>query len=277
MVCLRQQGKTKVENLIFSNSWGRFFSEFGLKSLDDFFEYTPVKTIGINNKRNVVTFDLVSYSHKNTFFMKRFSRPHFKDMLFTWRNFGFFCSQAQCEWENANLLLNNGIETYHPVCYGEQINWGIEKRSILVTEKLSGRAMTDFVKQKWHELQRETKEEIIAGLGEFVQKIHAADFSLPDLYLWHIFIEEDKNTGRFNFAVIDLHRMSRNVQKEGKKIKNLGRLHYSMVNEYFDEDLKRLLIESYAKAEGVDNADKLLARVIKESQKVSAKRNPKPY
>lgn len=265
-----------MQNVIYSNSWDKYFAEFGLKSLEDFFEYSDVETIGINNKRSVVSFSLGSDSNKKHFFMKRFFRPHFKDMLFTWRTFGYFCSQAQCEWENARLLLDHGIETYHPLCYGEQIKWGIEHKSFIVTEKLNSQAMTDFVGQKWHELQKETKEKIITGLGAFIQKIHAAEISMPDLYLWHIFIKEDKN-GEDDFAVIDLHRMSRNVTNRNTLIKNLGRLHHSMIDDYFDEKLKQLLVESYAAARGDNNAAKLLTQVIKQSDIVSAKRNPKPY
>ncbi len=265
-----------MQKIVYTNSWEIFFADCGLRSLDDFFNYSPVETIGINNKRSVVAFSLGPDSQKKYFYMKRFKQPHFKDMFFTRRSFGQACSQARCEWENARLLLDNGIETYRPICYGEKTKWGIENKSFIVTEKLQGIAMTDFVREKWHTLTTEQKERIISSIGTFIHKIHACKISLPDLYIWHIFIKETTEN-KYEFAVIDLHRMSRNVTSRNEQIENLGRLHHSMTAKYFDENLKRLLIESYAAAGGDIDIDNLIARVKKQSDVVSAKRNPKPY
>ena len=264
-----------MEKIVYANSYEKFFTDAGLKSLDDFFGYSPVETIGINNKRSVVAFSLGTDSQKKYFYMKRFNRPHFKDMFFTRRSFGESCSQARCEWENARLLLDNGIDTYHPVCYGEKTKFGIENKSFIVTEKMQGIAMTDFVREKWHALTTKQKEKIISSTGTFVRKIHACKISLPDLYLWHIFIKETVENN-YEFAVIDLHRMSRNVTNTNVQTENLGRLHHSMISKYFDENLKTLLLKSYAAA-GDTDAGTLIAQVKKQSDMVSARRNPKPY
>ncbi len=266
-----------MQRVVFADSREQFFNQHGLKSLGDFFEFSPVETIGTNNKRSVVTFSLGKDSQKKQFFMKRFFHPHFKDMFFTWRSFGRLCSQAQCEWENAKLLLEGGIETYRPVCYGEKTKCGIEAKSFIVTEKLPGHALTDFVRQKWHNLQKQQKEKIIAGMAKFIRKIHTLNISLPDLYVWHIFLKENSDTKDYDFAVIDLHRMSRNVTNKNTQIKNLGRLHHSMVDKYFDEELKRSFIESYAGDDWDGDINTLASQVKKYSDAVSAKRNPKPY
>ena len=266
-----------MERVIYRDSWDRFFAEFGLASLEDFFEYSPVEIIGINNKRSVVTFSLGSDSQKRQFFMKRFFHPHLKDMFFTWRSFGRFCSQARCEWENARLLLDNGIETYRPVCYGEKTILGVENKSFMVTEKLPGRALTDFVREQSHNLRKQQRRDIIAGLGAFVRRVHALNVSLPDLYVWHIFISKSPANGKWEFAVIDLHRMSRNVTSRNVRIKNLGRLHHSMIDDYFDEELKRLFIEAYAGDDWDGDIETLAAQVKKQSDAVSVRRKPKPY
>jgi hypothetical protein len=266
-----------VQKVVYENTWDKFFAELGFKSFDDFFEYPDVELIGKNNKRSVVSFSLGSDSQKKHFFMKRFYRPHFKDMLFTRRSFGRFCSQAKCEWENAGLLLKNGIETYHPICYGEETKYGVESKSFLVTEKLPGRALTEFVKENWHNMPQQKKQKIMTGLATFIRKIHQHNISLPDLYLWHIFITENPDNNDYDFAVIDLHRMSHNIEDERIKIKNLGRLHHSMAGDYFYNTHKQSFIESYAEAGGYNNAAKLITEVTKQSQIVSAKRNPKPY
>ena len=84
-------------------------------------------------------------ARRKELFMKRFYDPHFKDMLFTLGNFGRICSQGQCEWNNANLLLQNGIETYKPICCGWESACGFEKRSFFITEKIDGICLADFV------------------------------------------------------------------------------------------------------------------------------------
>jgi hypothetical protein len=265
-----------VQRIVFADSWSEFFAEFNLESFDDFFENPAVKTIGVNKKRNIVTFSPGPDSQNKRFFMKRFSHPRFKDMLFSFHNIGRLCSQARYEWENARLLLDNGIETYRPVCFGEKITWGIEKHSFFITKELQSQCLTDFIRQNWHGFQQQQKEKIITGLAAFVRKIHASNISLPDLYIWHIYITENA-AGEYDYAVIDLHRMSRNVTSRSRKIKNLGRLHHSMLDSYFGEELKQLFVKSYAAGGRDGDIAALPAQVKKYSNAVSAKRRQVQY
>jgi hypothetical protein len=264
-----------VQRVVFANSWSDFFADFDLKSFEDFFENLEAKTIGVNRKRNVVSFSLGPELDKKQFFMKRFSHPHFKDMLFSWRNIGRPCSQARYEWENTRRLLDNGIETYHPVCFGEKIKYGIEDSSFFVTEELQSQCLTDFIRQNWTGFQQQQKEKIITGLAAFIRKIHDSNICLPDLYIWHIYITE--NDDEYEYAVIDLHRMSRNVTSGRLKIKNLGRMHHSMLDRYFDEELKQLLVKSYAADGQHGDVTKLLAQVKRYSDAVSARRRLVQY
>jgi tRNA A-37 threonylcarbamoyl transferase component Bud32 len=265
-----------VQRIVFADSWSEFFAEAGLRSFDDFFEHLAAEAIGANNRRSVVTFNLGSGSHEKKFFMKRFLRPHFKDIFSARRNVGESCSQGRYEWENARLLLDNGIETYRPVCYGEETKWGIETKSFVVTEELRSECLSDFVREKWHTLERSQQEKIVAGLGAFVRRIHALNVSLPDLYVYHIYVTESA-AGKYDFAVIDLHRMSRDVTNRNKKSKNLGRLHHSMLDDYFDNELKQLLVKSYAADSRESDVTTLVARVERLSAVVSAKRRKKGY
>lgn len=265
-----------MKRVVFANSWSAFFAEFNLETFDDFFENLSAKVIGVNKKRNVTTFGLGPNSQSKRFFMKHFSHPHFKDVLFSWSNIGRPCSQARYEWENARLLLNNGIETYRPVCFGEKITCGIENSSFLVTEELQSRCLADFIRQNWPSFRQQQKEEIVAGLGQFIRKIHDLNISLPDLYVWHIYISENA-AGRYDYAVIDLHRMSRNVTSRSQKIKNLGRMYHSMLDSYFDEELKQLFVKSYNVGGQHGDFTKLPAKVKRCSDAISAKRKQIQY
>jgi hypothetical protein len=135
--------------------------------------------------------------------------------------------------------------------------------------------MTDFVSEQWQNLERHEKEAIIRELGLFVRKIHDLKIGFPDLYLWHIFIKQKE--GQWEFAIIDLHRMTRNVTNINEQIKNLGRFDHSMTEKYFDKSLRRLFLESYAGKDWPGSADKLQEKVKKYSDAISLRRKPQPY
>ena len=266
-----------MEKIVFAETWQKFFAKFGLKSFKDFFDYSQGQIINKNAKRNVCELALGEGDDRKVFFRKRFYSPYFKDMIFAWRSFGRLTSQAAVEWHNATMLLENGIETYRPVSYGAQTKLSLERKSFFITEKLPGIALTDFVSEKWAQLSQQQKEAIIVSLGKLVRKIHEAQISLPDLYLWHVFIKEKPNSKQYDFAVIDLHRMGHNISNQNQLLKNLGRLDHSMLDKYFDERLRKLLIEAYAGDNRAGEVTNLIQQVKKHSSAVSAKRRAKLY
>ncbi|MHC5061516.1 MAG: lipopolysaccharide kinase InaA family protein [Planctomycetota bacterium] len=242
---MKKEAMVKVE---FAKDWASIFEEAGLKSLEDFFEFSAGQTVNKNKKREVVAMTLDTPAGEKEFFMKRFFKPHFKDTLFTVRNFGRICSQAGCEWRNINTLLDSGIDTYHPVCYGRQMHFGLEKKSFIITEKINGMCLTDFVAADWLDLDQLQKENIIAALAKFVRKIHNAKISMPDLYLWHIFMTKTPLPDQVtedDFAIIDLHRMRINVSNRNDQIRNLGALDFSMSDKYFDDAVRELFLNAY--------------------------------
>ena len=260
----------------FAKDWAPVFEKAGLKSLQDFFDYSAGQTINKNQKREVVTMNLDTTAGTKQLFMKRFFNPHLKDTLFTIRNFGTLCSQAACEWKNAYLLLQKGIDTYHPVCYGRQMRFPIEKKSFIITEKINGLPLTDFVADKWLQLDQPQKEKIITAIAKLVRKIHNAKISLPDLYLWHIFITKTPLPAQLSeddFAVIDLHRMRINVSSKNARIRDLAALDFSMLAKYFDDNLREIFLNAYSNA-GTEQI--ALSRKIKKRSRVLANRRRKP-
>ena len=102
----------------FKNGWQTFFEKCGLKTKSDFYNYADGEIINTNKKRNVTKFTLEADSDRKTFYMKRFFNQHFKDIAFAFGNYRRIMTLGELEWENANFLLQNGIETYRPVCVG---------------------------------------------------------------------------------------------------------------------------------------------------------------
>ncbi len=261
----------RVEKIVFADSYQEIFAVAGFNCLDDFFNYNTGKRVNKNNKREVLKFTLET---KN-FFMKRFYKPHFKDILSAKLAFGKFYSQAKVEWENANLLLKNGIGTYKPVCYGQTTKCGLERRSFFVTKELISQCFADFARENWGRIDRLEKDKILLGIAGTIRKTHEAGISLPDLYVWHIYVNTSDDG--YTFDIIDLHRMSHNITNRDKQIENLGRFDHSMVDKYFDENDRRVFVEAYAGSNWPSDIEKLVEQVKKYSKKVSVKRNPKPY
>ena len=211
--------------------------------------------------------------------MKRFFNPHLKDILFTFRNFGNVYSQAMCEWKNANILLENSVGTYRPICYGEQKVLGLERKSFFVTEKLNGECFTDFLGRRWAWLERCEKEKITCEMAAFVRRIHDTAISLPDLYVWHLFIEEKTNESAdssYEFAVIDLHRMRINAGR-AQRIRDLGALDFSMLDTYFDDELRRFFLDSYMSGATGSAKESFWRSVKKRSSVLSGRRRRPSY
>ncbi len=265
-----------MERVVFTNSWEQILAEKGLKSFDDFYRCGGKKTIGKNRNRNVSVIRLKIADEEKIFYLKRFHHSHLKDMLFTFLNTGKLCTQAAYEWRNIRTLAGNNIGAPRRVCFGEQLRLGLERKSFIVTEELKEQCLTDFIAQNWEKLPAPEREKIIISLGQTIRKIHKAGISMPDLYVWHIFISKNEND-EYNFSFIDLNRMKQGVAGKNEKIKNLGRLHYSMIDKYFDKPMRRLLIESYAGKSDSGEFDKLIRRVKKYSAKRKKKKKIKQY
>jgi hypothetical protein len=235
-----------MKHIEFDTGHEKVFTQNGLNAFDDFIDYGEGQMINRNKKRNVTVLRLPSQDVPRVYFMKRFFSPHLKDILFTVRNFGRPCSQAELELRNARILLDNGIETYHPVCWGFQTFCGIEQRSFLITEKIQGVSLIDFLFDHWNTFDETRRETLVIAMAQLFRKLHQARLSLPDSYLWHLFLLEPIDPQKpYRFAIIDLHRMQINVAAPRHAARNLGALLFSLPDEWFDIRLRDLFLEAY--------------------------------
>jgi hypothetical protein len=230
-----------MDKIIFADSWNDYFSAFGLRSFDDFYDYKDASHVNRNKRRNVRRFTLKDAQGEKSFYIKRFHGSHLKDKLAAAIRFGWGASQARVEWENARYLLNNGFATYVPVCYGES-NRG---KSFIVTIELDAVCLQKYVIEKWLSLSRPVQDKIIIAVAEMIRRVHSHDISLPDLFIWHLFVQPNSVEGEIELSVIDLHRMRTSVKSKTGKIKELSTFYWSMSGEYFDERHKNLLVATY--------------------------------
>lgn len=260
-----------MEKILFKNNRHKFFEAHGFRCFDDFFHYGEGDTINQNTRRNVVVFKLADGDQTKTFFMKRFFSPHLKDMLFTLRNFGNICSQAELEWRNAHILLNHGIETYHPVCCGFRSVCGIERQSFFVTEEIDGRCLLDYLPDSWKTLGRNEQKQLVIKLAAFFKKIHTAGLSLPDAYIWHIFMVPMPQEDDYTFGIIDLHRMKIRTSRNSQAM-DLGRFLFSLPKGFMDAELRSLFMEHYLAADFNGDQHAFLRAVERRERKLLNRR-----
>ncbi|MBW8017026.1 MAG: hypothetical protein FVQ82_12645 [Planctomycetes bacterium] len=261
----------------FNKDYREYFAGLGLVSFDDFFSYSKGSFIGKNKKRDVTSFTLKSDGGSKEFFMKRFIRPHFKDMLFAGCKSGHICSQGQYEWENAKFLLDNGIMTYRPVCFGMEMRFGIESRSFFVTEKLDGQCFQEFVTENFSGMSGEEKKRVIENLGRFIRRVHDAGVNMPDLYVWHLYLESE-DAATCDFALIDLHRMSTSrAVKKTDVVRNLAAFDFSMADKYFDDEMRYLLVDSYMQNSQPGQVERLYKKIKRRSKVLRARRGFRDY
>jgi hypothetical protein len=110
---------------------------------------------------------------------------------------------GQLEWNSANYLLEHGIATYRPACFGHRTVAGIERQSFFITEQLAGQCLMDVVRDTWRKLGSDEQNRLLGELAIWIQGIHRLNISLPDLYVYHLFVDKDGD-GRYGFSVIDI-------------------------------------------------------------------------
>ncbi|HML76444.1 MAG TPA: lipopolysaccharide kinase InaA family protein [Anaerohalosphaeraceae bacterium] len=268
-----------MERINYANSWQPFFEEAGLRTFDDFFQRFEGTQINKNTKRSVVMRTFERAGGTKTLFMKRFFNPHVKDMLFAVRNWGGLCSQGQLEWNSANYLLEHGIATYQPACFGHRTLAGIERQSFFITEQLAGQCLMDMIRQTWRTLGGVEQNRLLGELAMWIQGIHRLNISLPDLYVYHLFVDKDGD-GRYGFSVIDLHRMSVGIPQRRMaacRVENLARLIFSMRDEYFTASQKQMLLRTSLSDLPDEQVHKMLDAISRRCGQIGKRRRPPAY
>lgn len=260
-----------MTKILFTDGWQTKFEQAGLSSFDDFFNYAGGKIVNQNTKRDVMSFSINVDGCEHELFMKRFYSPHYKDTLFTFRNYHKFCSQGFIEWANARNLIDSGIDSYHPLCYGEKMAGPFEKCSFVVTSKLGGICLTDYLAQNWHNMSPSDRNQLLKAMAQLAARTHKHGFSLPDLYVWHYFITPSNNG--FELAVIDLHRMKLRANRHDFA-RNLGYLHFSMIDKYFSDTDRQYLLDCYFEARNIASS-RMLKGIMKRSN-IQKNRRRKP-
>ncbi len=247
------------------------FRREGLVGFDAWYSSDRGKVIDRNSHRDVAILHLDDEGRERTFFLKRFHKPHFKDMWFAFHNCLKLTSQAEFERSNADLLRKLGVGSFRPVVVGASFACGlIERCSVLVTEKLESVQLPDYVNEHWATMSDEKKKAFLEAMGKTARRVHNKPVNFPDLYSWHYFVREQGEG--FDFDLIDLHRMQRRMVFPHCFSENLGALLFSMPDAIFSPDNISSLLDGYFAGDKPEKRAAMLPKIQKRADKLRTRK-----
>ena len=180
-------------------------------------ERNTIKTVSINNLELNV---------------KSFKVPHLVNRI----AYSFFRkSKANRSFEYANTLLKLGVNTPQPLAYFEYSKFKFINKSYYVSEQI-------YCDLTYRELVENpdyiNHEEILRAFTRFTFKLHEKGIIFLDHSPGNTLIKKNKETGDYDFYLVDLNRMKFQVMNFDERINNFARLTHKkemveiMANEY---------------------------------------------
>ena len=204
-----------------------------------------------------------------TLFIKRYVRPPLLEQLR--QRLGGVAATAQAEWRWLGRVAALGIAVPAPVAFGMRRRAIIEQQSLVVTAKLAGEALEQWVPRQVNDRLRNRafKRRLIAATAALVARLHGAGYFHRDLYLAHIFIDDSGvdaaggDTGGPMLALMDLQRMIQpRLRRRRWMVKDLASLNYSTPPPAMSNADRLRWLKQYLGAPRLSSKDKRLARAV---------------
>jgi hypothetical protein len=206
------------------------FKGVGLDSLDAVFAF--------DGEENLVKPNLAKHRARIRFtvggkdvFLKRYNKTPMLTQVKNWIAHSRKDFTSGYDKAPADLLAQDGINSYKVLAYGGK--WGkfFEKRSFIVIEKIPNAESLEkklpafFYDDTSSQKQR---SEFINSLADFTRRFHRTGFRHRDYYLAHIFADDNDQ-----FHLIDLHRAFKPILLGLRfRLKDLTQLYYSSPGKY---------------------------------------------
>ena len=268
----RQQFIETSKSFFIDSAYKVAFEEIGLTCIDAVFSFAAGKSLTKHNLapfRSRLQFEIKSPSA--TLFLKRYETP---PVLVQIRNWVSHRSRRSCgflEFESANELSEAGISTPKIISYGQQRGRLFEKRSFVITEKISNaesleRKLPDCFNGPATVENLELRRTFIAQLADFVKKFHQKKFRHRDLYFSHIFHSDDSE-----FYLIDLARVFKPFFSQQRfRIKDIAQIHYSAPAKHFSNSDRLRFYLRYTGDKKLTTKDKIfIHQVIKKAERMA--------
>lgn len=279
---MKEQKFIKVSESFFVDAdFQQAFAGLGLTSIDSVFSFEGGANLA---KKNLAAYrtrlQFETDPPTAVFFLKRYDRPPIVTQLKSWLCHRIGISIAYLELKTSKALSKAGINTPKIIAYGQRRNRLFEERSFIITEKIPNarsleQKLPDCFCQPASAENIKLQRQFLSQLAGFIKKFHQTGLRHRDLYLCHIFRDENGE-----FHLIDLARVFRPKLLSGRfRIKDLAQLYYSAPGKYFTHTDRLRFYLDYCGYQKLTLKDKLLIKKVKRKTKRMAAhdaRNGKP-
>ncbi len=218
-----------------------------------------------------------------TFFLKRYKKPPLDVQLDKWICNHGITSCGLFDTKPTRILNAAGINTPRIIAYGQQMDLIFENRSFIITEKIpNSKSLEEKLPEYFY--SRPTIENLnkrrkfIQKLAALIRTFHNTGFRHRDLYLCHIFCDENEN-----FTLIDLARTFKPLLLGEKyRIKDIAQLYYSAPGNIFTKKDRLRFYKHYINNKKLSGLDeefiKEVLKKVKQMARHDKKHNrPRPY
>ncbi|MBN1796778.1 MAG: lipopolysaccharide heptosyltransferase II [Sedimentisphaerales bacterium] len=211
------------------------FKQAGLTDFDKIFSFKAGENL---KKENLAGFrsrrKFRLNENSSDLYLKRYNKPPLDVQLDKWLCNHWSTTCGQFEFNAADKLNKAGTNTAKVVAFGWENDLIFEKRSFIISEQIQNAVSLEQKLPVYFD-EPDSKENLIkrrnftVKLAEFIKRFHATGFRHRDLYLCHIFCDDNEN-----FTLIDLARAFKPILLVDRfQIKDISQLFYSAPAKYF--------------------------------------------
>jgi heptose I phosphotransferase len=221
------------KTVLADSNYAAALKKLGLTSIDAVFDFNigqdlDKADLAAFRKRRQFEITQPQSQSPVTVFLKRYDRPPFMLQLMNWFWNRGRKSIALADATVAQKLHLALINTPKTVACGEQWEWLFERRSFIMTAKIPNAQslearLPDCFNQPVTSKGCKARKKFIAQTAAFIRKFHNTGYRHRDLYLCHIFLDDNGE-----LHLIDLARVFKPVLlAERFRIKDITQVYYS--------------------------------------------------
>ena len=243
-----------------------------LETLDALFAVSDAESLtkpGLSPWRERLRLTLDMKGTAETFYLKRFTDAPAAVRRELRRSGCNARSVAGLEWTWMHRLASDGIPCVKPVAFGEEMRGSRERRSAILTAAVPGDSLERWA-GRWSDADRETVRRLIPFSAELVARLHERGYIHRDLYLSHVFFDQDAETEE-SLHLIDLQRVIR-PQWGWRRwiVKELASLNFSAPPHLVTGANRVRWLKRYLHLPKLDASAKRLAyRVVGKTQRIA--------
>lgn len=266
--------KMMLNDLTIASEYESWLREKGLDTLNALFDIQDGESLskpGLHSWRERIRLNLPHADGINTYYLKRFNNPPSSMKREIHRSGCDAASVAGMEWAWLNRVSKDGIPCAKPIAMGEEMMGSKERRSAILMAAVPGKSLETYAKQWSPEIQYETQH-LLKLTAKLVSDFHGLGYVHRDLYLSHLFFDEDENASpEKSLHLIDLQRARKpRCCRRRWVVKDLAALNFSTPSDVISNTDRIRWLKCYLQTSklGAD-ARRLIYFIVGKTQKMT--------